>query len=114
MDKTLFVLSTEHRNMAISDALKFIGEDFVNYVQKARQRDIVVPDNIYNLLIDTIEERPLTSSEIKTLITYIKQRQNRILIDFNVPLTTGKLLASLILFKICKTATLIFFLMEWH
>lgn len=81
--------------MPIVEALNLVGDDFTNYVQKARQRDVVVPDDVYNLLIDTIEERPLTLKEIEKMMMYMEGRQYAIVASMNKPVPTGKVFLNL-------------------
>lgn len=76
--------------MPLADALKLVGEDFLDYIQKARQRNIVIPDDVYNLLIDCIEERPLALREIQKMMKYIEDRQTAIFASINSPVPTGE------------------------
>lgn len=66
--------------MPVEDAISFVEENFTEYVQKARQRDIHVPDDIHNLLLDCIEARPLSVKEMERMIKYLKDRQTAVLL----------------------------------
>lgn len=83
-----------------------IGDDFLDYIQKARQLNIIIPDDVYNLLIDCVEERPLALREIKKMMQYIEDRQAAIFESISSPLPPGKF--SKILFCILRFAGHIF------
>lgn len=67
--------ATEHRNMPVEDAIKFLYKDFVNKTKKLQHNVYQHPDAIHTMLRTLAENRSLTVLQYDHIIKYLSQRR---------------------------------------